>query len=228
MTSLALALLTACGGTGDTGTGANTGSNTSTEAGHPNVPEGYEELWRYDEPCETSYGRDGIRAYTLAEGAIDASGNLSLTETWYWFFGEEDYAGDCVDVLTYQGSTSEAPPSVWGYGDAEEAYEPTIELAERGCDILYYSVFDAHKVETLDNQRFHGALVLDTTTPSGNPNEDNKMLAWLLVLDEDKNRWEGGGLTEYARGFYVPEGADIAPPSTLSWSTEQCLTPREG
>ena len=83
--TVAIATTVACGGKAeDTGSGDTA---LVDDAVHPFVPEGYEYLWNTD-GCD-----GGASVYHLAQGTSDGD-NLDLTETWYWFFGDEAYETD--------------------------------------------------------------------------------------------------------------------------------------
>jgi hypothetical protein len=107
-----IAILAACSkddtdtATGDT---ADTSDTDPDPADHPLVPDEYEYLWNTDS-CELYGGGDGTPVYVLAEGAVDSDGHMAMVEQWFWFFGEPDYAGDCVDTFESVGAGVQVGP----------------------------------------------------------------------------------------------------------------------
>ena len=202
-----LALAVACGGKAED-TGGDTG--TAGDGVHPFVPEGYEYLWDTD-GCDD--GAAGV--YHLASGTSDDD-NLALTETWYWFFGEDDYEGDCYDTFEFNGVKSN---TTWGgtepCSECEEewsgAYKKT-DGDDNACNFGYGGILVDDSDYTSSD--FNAIFYLDTLTPSGNPNEDNAALVIALWEGSDGWFWD----SNYGRGeVYPEEKGDYYGPSEYQW-----------
>lgn len=193
--------------------GDDTGGGGDTDAGNPIVPEAYEYVWDIDaSDCE---GEGDAVVYWLFEGAIDDAGVLTGTEGWYWFFGQPDWAGDCVDTFTVEG---EQDTFSWSeevcYG-CERAFDARwgLDDADRGCGGHDYETF--WELEDEDADRYNVDVLFDALSPSGNPNADNQMLVVASYVGSDGSRWYN---PSYGRGTYTPvtEG-DYEGAATIGW-----------
>ena len=183
---------------------------------HPLVPEAYIDAWDVENALCS-----GTRAhvYRFAEGSADAAGNLVMTEKWYWFYGNSDWAGDCVDTFEISGAYTS-----FDYGDfycdgCEEGYELTRELVEDNC-----SYADYHDVFSWDEPApggAYGAIVLfDTLTAGGAAYADNRM---LVVQGTEKESGSYAINTNFATGHIQPETDLFGYPAGYDWVAEDCL-----
>lgn len=201
--------------------------NTPTETGdsapqyHPNVPDGYEYKWDTD-GCGDS-GTD-TQIYMLAEGSTDASGHLEMQETWYWFFGG-DWEDDCIDVIQYSAdAVGDSVMDSLQASEAEEGYEGTMTKTEDGCPGMNYLYLWNHP-DKRDWQYGDGLdqdiiVIFDTLTPWGVPNQDNAMLVFMYY---DLGRTGYRGDADYARGVFLPDTEDLAPPAHYTWEGSMCV-----
>jgi len=197
----------------------DTGDTAAEELEHPLVPDEYRGIWDTD-GCD-----DGKAAvYHVAQGRSEVGEDddgdeimyLSFTEHWYWFWGNDDYEGDCVDEFSFQGVESNAN---WGASDPcseceEEFTGDYTESADGddGCSVLYSYIF---LDEGTGSNNFTAMFKLDTLTPSGNPNVDNKALVIGIFKDSD-GYWYPD--TDYARGPVVPDTeGDYGGVSSYDW-----------
>jgi len=193
--------------------------DTSGEAEHhPLVPEKYRYLWNTG-GCETTDGKSGVQVYILVDegdGSADASGSLTATERWYWFYGGE-WDEDCVDTFQLTGEFKVFDYTMLGCSECEEAYEVTRRLTEASCGLTYYHIFALE--ERPDEEAYQAMVLFDTLTPSGNPNVDNKMLVM------NGSRTEGGAYAmdyDYARGHAFPDD-EPGYPSAYDWVGDKCF-----
>lgn len=207
--------LPACGEKKDKDTGPVDDTGWET---HPFVPEEYVWIWDTD-GCEVD-GDPGASVYHLATGSSTGTGSLQVTETWYWFFGNEGYEGDCYDSFTF-----EADPSDIQFSDD---YEPCSECeleysgkytndesSEYACNISYSSFFDSPEGLYGD---YELTLWFDPLTPAGNPNEDNKMLVIAGWWDDNSIGLD----MNYALGHAFPENdGDYDANVALDWVSDQ-------
>lgn len=186
---------------------------------NPIVPEEYELLWDLNaESCE----EHGAIVYFRFQGSIDAAGNLTGEESWYWFHSGEGWEGDCVDVFTVdmdEGGLN------WGQDcgnacDREFLGTWTLDEAQRTCSYGYENLFDDDDTDRIDDEAYVVDVMLDTLTPSGNVNED--MIVFSFVQD-DQSESSYNGRTN-GRGSYTPDGTDyITDPATLEWVGQSAL-----
>jgi len=205
--TVAIAMTVACGGkTEDTASGDTAPVDDGV---HPFVPEGYEYLWNTD-GCD-----GGAGVYHLAQGTSDED-TLDLTETWYWFFGEDDYAGDCYDTFEFNGVKTN---TTWGStepcSECEEEWSGAYkegEGDENACGFGYGGILVDDT--DYDGNDFNAIFYLDTLSPSGNPNEDNAALVIALWEGSDGWYWD----SNYGRGeVYPQEKGDYYGASDYGW-----------
>lgn len=203
LVTTAVLALVSCNGddtkdTGDTGT---------TDSGHPLVPDGYEYAWDTD-GCDDG----GANVYTLAEGRSDDGVDIEITETWYWFFGNEDYEGDCVDTFEFTGTATDYSWSTDPCSECEEEYTGTYAEKEMTCGIGYGSLITGEG----SSESYDVTFMFDTLTAAGNPNQENRMLVIQIG-------WDGNTATawdpNWATGHAEPDTeGDYGGPTTYDWA----------
>lgn len=202
----------------------NTPVDTNTDTGtgiHPNVPPGYEYKWDTD-GCGTDNSQTQV--YMLAEGSTDENGRIDMTETWYWFFGG-DWEDDCIDVIHYGGSAvaSSVMDSLQA-SEAEEGYEARMTKVEDGCPGMNYLYLwnhpDKEDWDYGDGLDQDVIVVFDTLSSWGNLNQDNAMLVFMYYY---LGRTGYRGDTDYARGVFLPDTEELAPPAHYTWEGSMCL-----
>lgn len=192
-----------------------------TTATHPLIPEEYQYIWDTD-GCTTQSGGSGASVYRLAEGEATDETTMTMTETWYWLFGD-DWEDDCADVFEV-----ELEYLVYDYGNlgcsgCDEGWQGTWTLVEDNCGIDYGSTF---RVDDDATDGLDVIFLFDTITPSGTKNVDNAMLVYALI--KDGNSWDSQG--EWARGHAYPthtdtgeDGLIVGPPSEYDWLGDECM-----
>jgi hypothetical protein len=185
---------------------------------HPNVPPEYRDMWD-TEGCTDSEGELHSVAYIVAAGSTDATGELSLTERWYWFYKADGWDGDCIDVLTHKGPALPEMPD--GASESEEAYLVETTKGSGGCDTNYLEVWDHPEASSWsEGEDWQSVFVFDTLTPSGELNWESMMLVFFGLAQD-------GQLLElemnYARGEFSPDTEVLAPPAHYTWVTSFCL-----
>lgn len=155
-----------------------------------------------DTPCTTRNGGTGRRTYRLMdEGRAEADGTFTATERWFFFNGNpDDYAGDHMDLLTYEGAPSTFKGSDLGCVGCEEVYSATRTVVENPSGTPYATDV---------------VFAFDNMNPNGGFQEDNKMFIFYA-------RYTRQGLTDldtsYARGFYHPDSGNPGDlPADYSW-----------
>lgn len=220
---LTLPLAIGCSGDdeepGETGGTEETGEDTESDV-HPLVPEEFGLLWN-TEGCETQDGKDGSQVYWhVTDAAIDASGQFTATERWYWFHSEPGWASDCVDTWSIEGEFATFDYGMLGCSQCEEGYEYTRTLTDSQCSITYYSLFSLEKEERPDDEIYEGMLLMDTMGPLGNLNERTLVVNGALTP---------GGYSmnyNYAWGAWTPNNADEptpGEPGAYSWLGDACV-----
>lgn len=223
-TLVASLLLTAC--FGEEEVKDDTGPTDTTPTSHPLVPDEYQNTWDWDASgCEA--GKSAV--YHLAEGYTveetisgDPEMVMYFSERWFWFHGEEDFDGDCVDQFDYRGV---ATRYAWGSNDpcsvCEEEYWGSMQEnteVENGCNIGYDGIF----MEDPGSTNSYDTVVMkfDTLTISGNPNEQMGVIQAVI----------GGGYiypdVNYGRGEAIPDTeGDWGGPTTYHWvnTTTLCI-----
>jgi len=191
---------------------------------HPNLP--YESAcltWQFDgcnEGADTWVAR-------IADGSTDADGDFTLTETWYWFFGE-GWDDDCIDVIEYKNPSplTQASLNSLNAGEAEIGYGATMTKKEDGCPQLNYLYLwdhpDKEDFEYGDELEQDVVFIFDVLTPSGNLNWENRMLVFV-GYNISGNSYAMN--TSYATGTYGPEDESnpLAPPASFTWESTACL-----
>lgn len=215
MVTLLLAL--ACSGKGDAApVGGDDTAPVDTDYGpNPIVPEQYDGLWDVDvSSCED--GDDAI-TYLAFEGSIDAEGQLSGREGRYWFFAEEGWEGDCVDVFTAEGEESDTNWSEEPCSGCDREFTSTwkLEDEDRGCEGFDYEYFFAN--DRVDDDDYNVIVMLDPLSPGGNPNMTTLVMMAFQDDDEPNNYTFQ---VDYARGDYLPatEG-DYEGAATMTWAS---------
>jgi hypothetical protein len=215
-------LLSACFGPDDDGNKNDTSDTDTAPTSHPLVPDEYQNMWDWDASgCD-----DGDAAvYHLAEGhsveeTIDGEQEMVLyaTERWFWFHGKEDFDGDCVDKFDFRGvETRYTWGSIDPCGECEEEYWGSYNEdtdVEDGCNYIYGGLFFGEDGMGEGNDFSPMVLKMETLGPSGNPNEDNKLLVYqAMSLD---GYWYFD--SSYGGGQIFPdEEGDYGGPSQYHW-----------
>ncbi len=187
---------------------------------HPLAPEEYQWIWNTD-GCTTEHGgATGHQVYMhLYEAESTASGDFSGMEHVYWFFAEKGWAQDCVDTFEIEGTWIQENYSTFGAAVADEGWYIRRTLVESQCGMSYRWMLSSCKV----GDGYCSAAFLDTITPSGNPNIDNKFL--VFTVDQDKDGGYSGNLDEnWGKGHIYPENEaqNYGPPATYDWVGEYC------
>lgn len=207
-----LGLLVACGSDGDDKTPTDTSEDPNAGCSdHPNIPEGYECFW-LDDGCMSGTA-PANQIYYLFEGEIDAVGNFSGTETFYWFYPLEGREDDCIDKLSVTGRVSSEDPSDLACSGCELVYNLERTELEKNC-FTTYNLFFPDQEGTVFKQK----LLVDYLTPNGDPQEDNN----ALLMHRTKDRRGNWSTEEYARGTVDPTGTEFGPPMKISWIGEVC------
>lgn len=197
---------------------------------HPNVPEGYELFWDTD-GCGAS-GNE-TQAYVLGEGSISEDGEtLTMTETWYWFFGG-DRSDDCIDTFEFTSGTklTSAQLANFNASEAEAGYYGVYTKTENNCPGMNYYATWSHPgedgFEYGDDISAEMILIFDYANPNGNLNYENKMLVFAYIGEDGSFTW---GDTNYdSAGVFTPTGDDAAgPPATVTWEPSFCFDGGEG
>ncbi len=218
---LAASLLIACGE--DDKKKKNDTSDTNTApTSHPLVPEEYQDIWDWDASgCEA--GKSAL--YHMAEGysvqeTIDGEDAMViyLSEYWYWFHGEDDFEGDCVDQFDYRGVSTRY---AWGGSDpcgtCEEEYwgnYAIVDDTENGCNYGYDGIIVTGDEAGSENEYDTMVFKFDTLTIAGEPNEDNALLVYNALL------WDGYWYfdSSYGKGTILPDtDGDYGGPSQYKW-----------
>lgn len=170
---------------------------------HPLVPEEFCYFWIVDEPCTKRGGREGTRVYRLQEnGRVDAEGNFTATERWFWFEGDPDnWDQDKVDTIEYTGQISAISGGDLNCVGCEEVYEVTRNITENQTGTGYSE---------------NVVFAIDTLNPNGGFQEDNNTFVFYA-------RYRRGELTDldtdYARGKYYPDSGNPGEwPASYTWA----------
>ena len=162
------------------------------------------------EPCTRRGGREGTRVYRfMNDGRVDAEGNFSGTERWFWFGGHEDeWDEDEVDLLSYSGSTSfNYTGSQLSCVGCEELYEVTREVVENNTGTRYAT-------EVL--------FALDNLNPNGGWQGGEEERNMFVFYGRPGRDGEIDDLdTEYAKGQYTPDS--MVPgelPASYTWGPQ--------
>ena len=184
--------------------------------GHPLVPEEYTYYWN-TRGCTTGDGSAGAQLYWLAEqGSADANGALSVTERWFWFFGADDYGGDCVDSFQIAGTVDlETRTEDLGCGSCDAAWSVTHSLQTDRCGGLNYDDLLGAPADS----EWTSHLALDAVAESGSPNAENAMLV-VQATAAASGGWSVQA--DYALGHAFPEGSTTWP-ATIDWLGSTCV-----
>ncbi len=192
------------------------------EGVHPLVPPGFEYLWQTD-GCTTDKGKPGNQVYILAEGTVDASGQMVIQERWYWFWYGGSRDEDCVDTIEITAAVSTRNLSGSGCSICDEGYEGSRRVVEDSCGLNYkYRFVNERKPD--DKMQYPVFIMLDTLTPSGTPNVDNGMFVFTHNADNDGDFDWDPVQNEYAEGHVFPDSPDTTYgyPGTYDWLGARC------
>lgn len=185
----------------------DTGQTETTSEFHPNVPEGFEYTWDTD---GTDEGKATV--YHLAEGYYDGS-TLNLTEKWYWFHGNDNYADDCIDEFVFVGEPSNMH---WNgshpCSECEDEFSGTYMENEDNPNRCSYYYGKILIDESADQNNFDAIFYMDTLGATGVPNDNNKTLVISLFENSDGYTWDA----DYARGHAYPD-AEYGGPTQYDW-----------
>lgn len=212
--SLAFLFLVACAGT--QGPDDSDGGDTDVTYGpNPIVPDAYRDLWDVDASSCTEGTRNAI-VYRLFTGGTDGAGGFFGSESFYWFFDDEGWEGDCVDSFTTNGDLSDTNWQEEPCSGCDFEYTSVWNLkdADRTCDKFDYEYF--FKNDRVDEDKFNTIVMLDPLSPSGNVNETTLI---MMAFQDDDNQNNYSFDNAYGRGAMVPavEG-DFEGPTTLTWA----------
>jgi hypothetical protein len=220
---LASLLFAGCGDKDENQT-EETGDGETAPTSHPLVPEEYQAIWDWDASgCD-----DGDAAvYHLAEGysqweQIDGDDELVLyiSERWYWFHGDEDFEGDCVDQFDFRGVETAYP---WGSNDPCGTCELEFwgnyrenTSVETGCNYGYDGIVagDAGGTNSYDTWVFK----MDTLTLSGDPNPNTGVYQAIIFdgyLYTDSSWGRGNTIPEVEGDYYGPATYDWVSLTTI-------------
>jgi len=205
----------------------DTGEDTD-DGTHPMVPDEYKYLWNTDDPCTVWGGTEGHRVYILATDVrAEADGSISGTERWFWFFNEPGWDDDCVDTFTLSGQTRAEDYGQYECSQCEEGFEITRTLSEDNCSNSYTAHMFAWDWQNWDDPGdlpYVALLMMDTLSPNGNPNEDNKALMVQAKSDTSGEISQSSIDNDFATGHAFPDNAaSPGPPSSYDWLGEHCL-----
>ncbi len=223
-------LFMSCGDKDKENNNGETGDTSTEVTEHPLVPDEYQNIWDWDASgCED--GKSAV--YHVAEGSsveeeIDGATEIVLyvTERWYWFHGDEDFDGDCVDEFEYRGvETSYAWGSIDPCGTCEEEYWGSydiVDTADYGCNYLYGGIIIGRDASGEGNDFSPMVFKIDTLTIAGEPNENNAILVYNAIS------YDGGWYfdSSYAKGTVFPDSdGDYGGPSQYEWVnlTTMCI-----
>ena len=203
--------LAACSGTADT----QPDSDPDTEV-ESIIPEQFRGIWN-EGPCGTN--DRGLQAYRHVEdGRFAEDGSFTATERWYWFFPNKP---PCIDEHVLVG-TSIGNGLAHGCGQCEIVLDIERGPGDRECSWVepheWFDIVD----DSLPNQqwRYTHKLLMDTLSPSGNPNQDNRVLILNRYFKEVADEWANP--EDYALGTLDPDGETYGPPAGLSWVGGEC------
>lgn len=146
------------------------------------------------EPCQRRNGSDGTRVYRYMEdGRVDADGNFSGTEVWFWFGGNQDeWDEDKMDTLSYSGAASERfTGEQLNCVGCEEIYEVERTIVDNQTGTSYATSV----VFALDNLNPNGGW-------QGGEEERNMFVFYGRYNREGQLRDLD---TDYAKGQYTPD-----------------------
>lgn len=175
---------------------------------NPRVPEDLWDSWQYE--VESACDEGDTIVFVYGEGASDADGNFTATETWYWFDDTPlEYDDDAVDILTFVGTPmSVSDINSFVGSEPEEGYD-TIRNAEQNESGANYG--DDTDVR----------YIFDTLTPNGTLNFENRMLVWRAM--ETSKGWDVKEHGVTGKSFFFPESdVLLAPPATYVWEARRC------
>lgn len=189
---------------------ANTKESVVDDYAHPLVPEQYRGLWDED-----SYNCEDVVYYWAFEGSIDDAGQISGTESWYWFFADEGAATDCKDVFTVSGAEATTPVSDDPCFTCDRDMTATWTLTEQNCNWDgYENLFDNDDTDRIDEEVYQLALMLDADDGSGGLLD--QMNVWAFVQDDQSSRsWN---MRPISVGNYAPTGSDTRGAATVDWA----------
>jgi hypothetical protein len=189
--------------------------------GHPLAPDEYEGVWDIDASgCDPGDAAVYHLGEAWSESTLDDDGDevmlLHTVERWYWFHGEENYDGDCVDEWVYEGT---ATRFAWGAYDPCESCEEEYwgeyvenDDVENGCNYGYDGIF-AEKAGS-ENDYNPWVFKFETLTSAGTPNPDNAMLVYQAMVYDEYWYFDAN----YAKGTAIPDAkGDYGGPSHYAW-----------
>jgi hypothetical protein len=180
------------------------------------IPEQYRGLWN-EGPCGSN-GR-GFQAYRLVEdGRFAEDGSFTGTERWFWFF---PYKPPCIDAWKLTG-TSIGNGLAHGCGECEIVLDIVREPEDLACTwIEPHEWFDIVDDGLPTNQwSYTHKLLMDTLSPSGNPNQDNRVLILNRYYKEISSEWANP--EDYSIGTLAPDTEVYGPPASLTWVGGEC------
>ena len=199
----------------------DTGNGDGPPTSHPLVPEEYQGIWDWDASgCDAGDAAVYHLGEAWSEVSTDGDGDevmlLHVVEHWYWFHGEEDFEGDCVDEWTYEGTATRYQ---WGAYDPcesceEEYWGEYVENTdvENGCNYGYDGIF--FEDAGAENDYNPWVFKFDTLTFAGEPNEDNALLVYQAAVSGGYWYFDGN----YAKGTVFPDTeGDYGGPSHYAW-----------
>lgn len=205
---LGLLWVLACSGSGNKDSADNANDSPAVTYS-PILPEEYKDIWD-DKGTSCDPGEPIV--YHWFKGDIDTRGKITGEEGYYWFFGESDFDGDCVDTFVIDGPSGDVNWQSDPCTGCDRSFTPTLSLPEENstCNMKYGSFFDDSKN---DDNVFQTVLKLDPLSPGGNLNE--KTLVMLFIEVTGSNSYSS--YIDYARGSYTPSTDDFLGPAAVEW-----------
>lgn len=182
------------------------------------IPEQFQGLWN-EGPCGAN--ERGSQAYRhVANGRFTEDGSFTATERWYWFFPNNKTP--CIDEWALSG-TSIGNGLAHGCGECEIVLEIRRTPSDLQCSwVEPHSWFDIVDDSVPVKQwSYTHKLLMDTTSPSGNPNQDNRVLVLNRYYKEVAEEWANP--EDYALGTLAPDSEDTyGPPAAITWVGGEC------
>ena len=214
-----LLLLTACSGKEEeTDLPAEEDTDADDPGPHPLVPDEYQGLWFTDPSLVCDPGE--IKVYWLADGGADAAGDFTMTEQWFWFYGAEGFAGDCVDTFEITGHYFADDYKEWYCSECNIGYMFERRLAESNCSVSYYSFFD---LEDKPEEEVYDHVALFQTHSSWGETYDGNAMSMVHASHVGGNQYALNS-TNWASGHFDPQGDDDTTfPAGYDWLGDSCV-----